>query len=149
MSNPFHILNQLGIMSSFSIAKKITNEEIDKFFNKQKKLKKTNKQIEEILKKKVIADIEDAVTKCEVPGLISSQEMAKLMGMSTELIKNIPDIDNIVNFISIKMLEKTTDKMSLCYFINALVNKFELSEEDFSKFHKEDDDDDDYGLSNA
>jgi hypothetical protein len=136
MSQPFHILNQLGIITSFSVAKKISDDEIDKFFAKYRRSKKTTSQIEELFKQKVISDIDKAVQNYEVPGLITPQEVAKLSGMNPELVKNIPDIDKIVDVIAEKMLEKTTDKMSLCYFINSLVNKFDLSEDDFFKFHK-------------
>lgn len=158
MSQPYHILNQLGVITTFSVAKKISDADIDKFFDKYKKLKKTDRQIEKLFREKVISDIEEAVKKFEVPGLVSPQEMAKILGMNAELIKNIPDIDKIVAVISEKMLEKTTDKMSLCYFINSLVNNFELTEEDFSKFHREsgqkddeddEDDNEDDGFSNT
>lgn len=144
---PTHILNQMGILVSFSVAKKITEEDIKAYFKKQKKLGKSEAQIGKLLRKKIVEDIEEAVYKNQIPGLVTPQEIAKDMGMEQSIVDKIPELSHLVMVIVNKMMEKKYDKMSLCYFINSLVNMLGLSESDFEKFHTrnsgEDDDDDD------
>jgi len=140
---PIHILNQMGILASFSVAKKVTDGYIHKYFEKQKKMGKTPAQINEMLHKQILDDIKNALLNNEVPGLVSSQEIAKQLGMDKSLIDRIPEINRLVVLLSQKMAEKKYDKMSLCYFINSLVNIIGLTEQDFEKFHRQNSEDDD------
>lgn len=151
MHQPIHILSQMGVLHSFSVAKKITEEDINKYFSKYKKSGRTDQQIGEMLKEKIVSEINDAVNNNQIPGLLSVTDLAKSMGADPKLVEKIPDLNRLVMILSQKMLEKKYDKMSLCYFINSLVNILQLTEEDFSKFHQQnmdgsqssDDDDDD------
>ena len=64
-------------------------------------------------------------------------------------------MNRLIMIVGHKLSEKKYDKMSLCYFINALVNLLSLTESDFEKFHQQnngnedpsesDEDDDDDG----
>ena len=47
---PVHILNQMGVIISFAVAKKISEEEITKFFAKGKKDGKSIKELNNIIK---------------------------------------------------------------------------------------------------
>jgi hypothetical protein len=145
MTKPIHILNQLGILSSFSVAKKIKEEDIQKYFVKQKRSGKSEEQIGEMLHEQILNDIQDALLKNEIPGLLSSQEIARQMGLDQSVIDQVPELNRLVMLLAHKLSEKKYDKMSLCYFINSIVNILRLTERDFEKFHrnnKEDDDDD-------
>ena len=148
MTKPIHILNQLGILSSFSVAKKIKEEEIQKYFAKQKKAGKSEKQIGDMLHAQILNDIQEALLKNEIPGLISSQEIAKQLGLDQSVVDKVPELNRLVMLLAHKLAEKKYDKMSLCYFINSLVNILGLTERDFEKFHRnnrEDDDEDRFG----
>lgn len=148
MTKPIHILNQLGILTSFSVAKKITEEDIEKYFTKQKKAGKSEKQIGEMLHAQILNDIQEALLKNEIPGLISSQEIAKQLGLDQSVVDKVPELNRLVMLLAHKLAEKKYDKMSLCYFINSLVNILGLTERDFEKFHRhnrEDDDEDRFG----
>lgn len=136
MTKPIHILNQLGILTSFSVAKKITEEDIQKYFNKQKKTGKTDKQISDMLHSQILDDIQSAIMKNQIPGLVSSQEIAKELGLAQEVIDKMPELNRLIIIIAHKLSEKKYDKMSLCYFINSLVNLLGLTEHDFEKFHR-------------
>ncbi len=136
MTKPIHILNQLGILTTFSVAKKISDEDIQKYFTKQKKSGKTEKQIGDMFHEKILNEIQDALLRNEIPGLISSQEIAKQMGLDQSVIDKVPELNRLVMIIAQKLSEKNYDKMSLCYYINSLVNILNLTEKDFSKFHK-------------
>lgn len=136
MTKPIHILNQMGILTTFSVAKKITEGDIKKYYVKQKKTGKTEKQISDMLREKILDDIHSAIDNNEIPGLISSQEIAKQLGMDPSVVDRVPELNRLVMIVANKLSDKKYDKMSLCYFINSLVNMLGLTEKDFEKFHR-------------
>lgn len=147
MNTPIHILNQLGVLTSFSVAKKITEEDINKYFSKHRKKGRSNSQIGQMLRDKIVSDIQNAIKQNKIPGLVSQQEMAESMGIDKTVITKIPEINKLILILSQKLAEKKYNKMTLCYFINSLVNVMNLTEDDFTKFHqqsKNNDDNDDY-----
>lgn len=145
MNSPIHILNQLGVLSSFSVAKKVTEEDINKYFAKHKRTGKSDTQIGEMLKNKILSEINEAVKSNKIPGILSPQELAESMGMDQKIISNMPDLNKLVMVLANKLVEKNYDKMSLCYFINSLVNVLSLTEDDFTKFHRQNNTDEDEG----
>ena len=140
---PIHLLSQLGVMSSFSIAKKVTEDDIRKYFDSQKKEGKSDEEISNMLREKIMKEIQDAINTHAVPGLRSPEEVAKEMGIDKKLIKDMPGLTRLIMVIANKLMEKHYDKMSLCYFINGLVNILDLSDSDFEKFHEDNVDDKD------
>ncbi len=134
---PIHILNQLGVITSFSVAKKVTEDDIHKFFSRYKRAGKSDIEIDQILREKILGEIEDAIVNHKIPGLLSPEELAKEFGISPKIIANIPEMNRLLMVITEKLIEKNYDKMSLCYFINSLVNMLGLSEPDFEKFHRQ------------
>ena len=138
----------MGVIISFAVAKKISEQEISKFFAKGKKDGKSVKELNNIIRDKVIGEIEEAITNRKIPGLLSPEELAKEMGIQQNIIANMPELNRLIMLIGHKLSEKKYDKMSLCYVINSLVNLLGLTEDDFEKFHrqnngKEDDEMDD------
>lgn len=147
-NQPIHILNQMGVIVSFSVAKKVTEADIKKFFSLQKKAGKKGLNIEKIMKTKILNDIRSAIAENKIPGILTPQELAKEMGIDNKVIEKIPELNKLIVVVSHKLAERKYSKMSLCYFINSLVNLIGLTEKDFEKFHKqnnedEDDEDDD------
>lgn len=148
LNQSVHILNQLGVITSFSIAKKITEDEVNKYFIKNKKAGKSNAEIEKQLGQKIVTEIQEAITNQKIPGLLSPQEIATEFGLDKKLVVNMPELNRLITVIVQKLMQKDYGKMSMCYFINGLVNLLNLSEKDFEKFHSKnskDDDDDDEG----
>jgi hypothetical protein len=148
MFNPVHILNQMGVITSFSVAKKVSEDAIHKFFSKGRKSGKSTEELNNILRDRVLSEIEEAMTYNKIPGLLSPEELAKEMGVQPHIINNMPELNRLIMIIGHKLAEKKYDKMSLCYFINSLVNFLGLMERDFEKFHlrnsnEEDDGEDD------
>lgn len=136
-NKPIHVLNEMGVITSFSVAKKITEEDIQQFFSEGKKKKKTNSELEKQLREKIVKDIEEAIFNKQIPGLITPQDMAKELNLNENVIANLPELNRLIMVIAHKLSDKNFDKMSLCYFINSLVNIMGLSEDDFEKFHDE------------
>ncbi len=137
----------MGVLSSFSVAKKITDDEIQKYLETKKKKGKSEAEIENMVREKIINDIAQAMKENKIPGLMSAQNMAKQLGMDPSVIDNIPELNRLIMVVAQKMIDKGYDKMSLCYAINGIVNFLGLTETDFKKFHnktKEDDKDDDF-----
>lgn len=152
MLNPVHILNQMGIITSFSVAKKVEEEDIHKFFTKGRKTGKSVEELNKILRDKVLGEIEDALMRRKIPGLLAPEELAKEMGVQPAVVANMPELNRLIMIVGHKLAEKKYDKMSLCYFINALVNLLGLTESDFEKFHRQngpDADDDEDGFKDA
>ena len=143
MNQPIHLLNQLGVMTSFSVAKKISEEDIIKYFDKQKRSKKSEKEIGEMLQEKIAGDIHRAIENQEIPGLLSPQEFAESLGIDKKVVAKIPELNRFIMIIASKIAERKYDKMSLCFFINSLVNILGLTEEDFTKFHRQNNNKDD------
>ena len=137
MPQPVHNLSQMGIMTSFSVAKKVTAEEATKFFHIKRKCGKTKKELEAMLQKKIERDIQTAVMNNQVPGLISISEWASESGMAKTVGANLPELNRLISVISDKLLSSNYDKLSLCYFINTMVNILNLQEADFEKFHSQ------------
>lgn len=139
----------MGVLTSFSVAKKITEEEVNNYFNKHKKKGKDEMEIGEMLREKIVNDINRAVENNEIPGIIPSEDVAKTLKMDPTVVKRMDELNRLIMIITHKVSEKKFDKMSLCYFINSLVNMLGLSEDDFAKFHRQngpvDDNDNDEG----
>jgi hypothetical protein len=134
---PVHILNQMGVITSFAVAKKISEEELTKFFNKGRKAGKSVDELNDIIREKVVGEIEQAVATRKIPGLLSTEELAKEMGIKQSIITDMPELNRLIMVVGHKLAEKKYGKMSLCYFINSLVNLLGLTESDFEKFHRQ------------
>ena len=136
MLNPVHILNQMGVITSFSVAKKVEEDDITKFFAKGRKAGKSVEEMNTLLRDRVLSEIQDAVENRKIPGLLAPEELAKEMGVQQHIINNIPELNRLIMIVGHKLAEKKYDRMSLCYFINSLVNLLGLTESDFEKFHR-------------
>jgi hypothetical protein len=141
---PIHLLTKMGILSAFSVAKKVTEDDVSKTFQKYKKIGKSDEEIGNIIKAKIYEEIQDALVHNKIPGLVTN-------GMEGVVNSNISmiELNKLIVIIAQKLTEKKYDKMPLCYFINSLVNLLALTEKDFERFHRKmsrqnsDDDDED------
>ena len=120
-----------------------------KYFSKQKQAGKSESQIGNLLQEKILSEIQDAIQNNKIPGLITPRELAKSLGINKNIIETIPDLNRIVMVLVHRLSEKKYDKMSLCYLINSLVNMLGLTEEDFIKFHNQEDDDEGDGYKDV
>lgn len=142
---PMHILTQMGILTSFSLSKKITEKELADMMHQEKNKGKSEEEIVSIMGDKIMGEIMDAVRKGQIPGVIINQGNKPIIS-----VKNVEELNRLVMVLAGKLKGKKYDKLSLCYFINYLVHAMGLSEEDFEEFHRrmkeangDDDDDDD------
>lgn len=131
MEEPMHILTQSGVLASFSVSKKITEEEINAIMRDAQNKGKDEDQVLEIVRTKIMREIIDATQKGTLPGIIVENVKNQLIP-----VKSLESLNRMVEVLSAKMKQKKFDKLSLCYFINYLVGNLGLKEEDFEDFHR-------------
>ena len=152
MNQPSHILNKLGILSSFSIARRISEEDIQKFFVKHIKKGKTTEEVHKLFLEKIESDILEAIETGTIPGIIN-ENRPDLNNISSQLAAKLPAINKLIVFIAHRIMCMKFDKMSMCYIIDTLVNLLNLTDDDFQTYHglnngeDGDDDDDDNSIA--
>jgi hypothetical protein len=145
-NKPAHLLTQMGVLTSFSVAKKITEDDIKSLIKKEKKSLQNDEDVSEVIKLKIMDEIKEALHNGKIPGLIHP-----LDGITKDLQGKLGELNRLIMVVSHKILEKKMDKFSMCYIINTMVNVLGLSDKDFEEFHKKvlnhnldsDDDEDD------
>ena len=125
-----HILAKEGILTTFSIAKKVTAKDVKKLREKIKTAKMDADKLHELLRMSIIENTQKDIETQKIPGLI-------IAGMEdTEEKKRIMELTYFASMISKKLSEKNIDKYHSCYIINAIVNMLGLTEDNFDEFHK-------------
>ena len=70
MQTANHILAKEGILTTFSIAKKITATDVNKLRKKLKSAKVDSDELHELLKSTIIKETQKAIETKKIPGLI-------------------------------------------------------------------------------
>jgi hypothetical protein len=125
-----HILAQEGILTTFSIAKKVTERDIKRLRDKLSKSSKVNaKKLEELLRLSILKETQRDIEQNNVPGLVIDG------AEQVEEKKRLMELTYFASMMSKKLSEKNIDKYHACYIINAMVNLLGLTESDFNDFH--------------
>ena len=125
-----HILAKEGILTTFSIAKKVTAKDVKKLREKMKSAKLDAEKFNELLKLAVIKEAKHTIESEHIPGLL-------IIGAEdNEEKRRIMEFTYFASVIARKLAEKGVSKYYSCYIVNALVNMLQLTEEDFDEFHK-------------
>jgi hypothetical protein len=120
----------MGVLSSFSIAKKISEEEVNQMIKSAKTKTKNQGDAMDIVKAKIMKEIIDASKKGTMPGIVLDRNNEMIP------IQHIEDLNRMVIVLTQKFKGKKIDTTSLCYFINYLVGSLGLTPEDFEEFHR-------------
>lgn len=126
-----HILSKEGILTTFSIAKKVAKKDI---LNLQKRLveaQSKNPKIKKLLAKRMIEETRKAFLDQKIPGLIIPGQ-----NIPEEEKKKMMELTYFASVVAKKIGEKKIDKFHSCYIINAIVNMLGLTESDFDEFHR-------------
>lgn len=121
----------MGILKTFSIARRISEEDIKKLTTQYTKLAKKNVPLTEYLKSEMAAKMQDDFVNNRVPGLMfddiepTHEEHSKLM-----------DLTQFASLVAKKMVEKKLNKFYYCFIVHSLVNMIGLTDEDFNEFHR-------------
>jgi len=153
MNNLNHLIAKYGVMSSFSIARKISKSEFKTLTQKIKKNCKSKKEFDLLLKKEIIKKTNESISLGKIPGLvIPNQE--KIQDVKKPK-KYFLDDDKKTALLSIfgativeKVIQKKLTKDEMCFLILTIVNLLKLSDHDFKMFHQKselpNDEDDDF-----
>lgn len=134
MQSPNHILAQEGVLTSFSIAKKVTIKDVKKLRNQLRNKKNMNRSdINGLVRQTIIEETQKAVEQNAIPGLINS---GTNNAANAEEKKRLMEFTYFASLVAKKMAEKCSDKYYCCYVVNAIVNMLGLKEEDFDEFHR-------------
>lgn len=131
MSAPNHILAQEGILTSFTIAKKVTVKEVSRLREQFTKDNLTVDQVNRLLQNAIVKETKKAIESNTIPGLIASE-----ISTSPDEKKRIMEFTYFASVISKKIVEKNINKYHSCFIINAIVNMIGLNEKDFENFHR-------------
>lgn len=131
---PLHLLSTMGVLAKFSIAKRISKEELVRTTSKIKKIYK-EKDPEKI--KKLLTDALVESTKKYVgteipPGLIFPKKDPKKEAMDRYYM----ELSAISQILANKFIEQKLTKNQVCFIVNAIINILGIGEEDFSEFHR-------------
>ena len=130
--SPKHLILELGVLKSISIGKRPSADKVRNYKEKIKKVTKSKKEAEELLRQVIKKDIQKIIDPASVPGMIVDIPSTKRQASEKQLI----DLTYFASIVSKKATEKSLKKFDLCYLINVLVNMLGLSENDFEKFHR-------------
>lgn len=132
--SPIHLISGLGILTSFSIAKKINKEEVSKESKRIKRMfKESNpEKIKKLLMDALIEKARKSLENEVPPGLIFPKKHPK----KDELDRFYLELTAISQALTNKFIEQNLSKHQICFILNAVINLIGLTEEDFLKFHK-------------
>ena len=130
--SPKHLITELGVLKSFSLGKRMAADKMRDYKNKVKKMAKTKKEEDDLLRQIIVKDAQKYFNSVSVPGIISNKVSEKKLKAEKKLI----DLTYFASIVSKKMIEKNMSKFEKCYLINILVNMLNLGEDDFDNFHK-------------
>jgi hypothetical protein len=126
-----HILSKEGILTTFSIAKKVTKKDAlalqKKLFGSNSK----NRKIKKLLTKKMLEETRKAFLDQKIPGLIIPGQ-----NIPDEEKRKMMELTYFASIVAKKIAEKKIDKFHSCYIVNAIVNMLGLTEGDFDEFHR-------------
>ncbi len=129
MTGANHILAKEGILTAFSIAKRVTVKDVKRLKEKFKNVK-TDK-LQGALREAVLEETQAAIETNQIPGLIVTGDNS-----SHDEKKRIAELTYFASLIAKKLADKKIDKYHSCYIVNAIVNMLGLSEDDFDEFHR-------------
>jgi len=130
--SPKHLILELGVLKSISIGKRPSADKVRTYKEKIKKVTKSKKEAEELLKQVIQKDSQKMIDTSKIPGIILDVPSQKRQITEKKLI----ELTYFASVVSKKAIEKNLNKFDLCYLINALVNMLGLGEKDFEKFHR-------------
>lgn len=145
-----HILAKHGVMSNFSIAKKVTKERIQKMSERLNTTDETSSEFQDALKQEILKETQLAIFNNTIPGLITNSKK-KITHQHKQLLiteKEKRKVTLLAAIVIKSILEKDLSKDETCLLILQMVTALGLKDVDFKKFtdtyNQNPDDYDDY-----
>lgn len=149
MSNKLeHLLSKQGVLTSFSIARRINDENIQKLTEKIKAISKNKADFNKKLRDEIHRQSAESIITGNIPGLIVNGEVKSdtpksiinNKETSEKLTYNVSKekLAGLYAFASAfnkEALHNKLTKSDICFIIYTIINFLEIKEEDFKKFH--------------
>lgn len=148
-----HLIAKHGVLSAFSIAKKVSPKDIKKITDKIKNKSKCKSQeaFNKLLQEEIINSTKYTVNKESIPGIIcdNNKNTNNTTSQYTMDNKKTLGLGILANEIAKKLSQNKYSKDEICYLILNLLGILGLTDDDFREFHRkynpnyiEDDEDD-------
>ena len=133
-----HLLAKYGVMSNFSIAKKVTSSRIKKLSERLNTTDEHSEQFQDELKKEILKETQLAMFNNTIPGLITNSKKPINSKTSSILLteKEKKKITLMTTILLRAILEKDLTTDESCLLIIQLVGGLGLKDIDFQKFNK-------------
>ena len=164
-----HLLSKHGVLTSFSIAKKLNDVEIQEMSEKIKLISKNKFDFNNKLKNEIQTQTTNSILNGSIPGLIINKQIKQddKQDDKQDVVKNeklkhasynvgkekLAQLYIIASAFNKEVLNNKLTRNDICFIIYTILNFLEISEEDFKKFHsflgndiddeRDEDDDDD------
>lgn len=136
MQSNNHLLAKYGIMTNFSIAKKITKKQLKSLTDKFG----SSNDLSEVLRNEILKETKLAIHNNKIPGIITNEKFP-IKASNTENPNATIDLvkKTKLMYFSTLVIQKISDqnltKDECCFIIVNLINGLGLKESDFKKFH--------------
>lgn len=160
MSNTFnHLIAKHGILTSFSIARKVSKKDIKDISDKIKKQCKNKNDFNEMLQKEVLKTTKYSMNQDLIPGLILTENNKQNVRKELADEKKLMQLNYVSTTIAKKLMDNKLSKDEICYIILTLLSSLGLNDQDFKNFNNkygnfddnidddDDEDDDEYNDS--
>ena len=137
MSTGFnHLIAKHGILTSFSIARKVSKKDIKRISDKIKKQCKNKNDFNELLQKEVLKTTKYSMNQDLIPGLILSENEKRNDKKELADEKKLMQLNYVSNTIARKIMDNKMSKDEVCYIILNLLSALGLNDKDFKNFNK-------------
>jgi len=137
MSTGFnHLIAKHGILTSFSIARKVSKKDIKRISDKIKKQCKNKNDFNELLQKEVLKTTKYSMNQDLIPGLILSENEKRNDKKELADEKKLMQLNYVSDTIARKIMDNKMSKDEVCYIILNLLSALGLNDQDFKNFNK-------------
>ena len=133
-----HLIAKHGILTAFSIARKVSSRDIKKLTDKVKKECKDKSQFNQLLQQEILNSTKYAVTKNLIPGLIIPENMESSTPAKPSFKQDeqkLLKLNYISGTIAKKFVDSKYNKDEICYIVLSLLAALGLNDQDFKDFH--------------
>jgi hypothetical protein len=139
MSETFHhLIAKHGVLTVFSIAKKVSKTDLKKFRDKIRKKCKNPKEFNKLLKEELTKSTQESIINDKIPGLIIPDN--ETQSIQTKFCngdeKKIMKLNNLSSTIANKFVDSNLGKDEICYIMLCILTSLGLTDMDFKNFHK-------------
>jgi hypothetical protein len=132
-----HLIAKHGVLSAFSIAKKVSPSDIKKITDKIKKKFECTSQEEfnKLIQNEIVKSTKYTVNRESIPGIIYEKNLNNKPEFTMDNKKTI-GLGILSSEIAKKLSQNKYSKDEICYLILNLLGILGLTDDDFRNFHK-------------